>query len=218
MAILITLILLGGIVAGVFLLKQRQEIRERAAGPGEVISNIENFTLEDLTIPVGTTVTWMNLDSAQHTTTSGTPENPSGLWDSPLLSQGDVFSHTFTEPGVYSYFCRPHSSLMRATITVLAAEATPTPTPIPTPTFTPLPTQTPSPTATLTPSPTFSQATNTPTPTSALGSGGLADTPTPTPTTAESQLLPEAGIPLPTILIVLAGFLMLLAGSLLAFI
>ncbi|MCH7730620.1 hypothetical protein IID21_03795 [Patescibacteria group bacterium] len=89
------------------------------AAPKEVTSNIFSFTLEDLTVPVGTTVTWVNQDGVQHTTTSGTPDNPTGVWDSPLLSKGDTFSHTFTKAGVYPYFCRPHSSFMKATVTVV---------------------------------------------------------------------------------------------------
>ena len=198
-------------------MRQRQEIRERAAQPGEIISNIENFTLENLTVPVGTTVTWVNLDDDAHSTTSGVPDNPTGLWDSPLLNKGDSFSYTFSEPGVYQYFCRPHSSFMRATVTVLGVTATPTPTPLPTPTptFTPVPTQTSSPTPTETPTPTLIQAAKTPTPTSVSGSGGLADTPTPTPTTAESQSLPEAGTSLTTVLIISVGLLMLFAAKLL---
>ena len=90
-----------------------------SATPKEIRSNIFSFTLEDLTVPVGTTVTWVNQDGVQHTTTSGTLDNPTGVWDSPLLSKGDTFSHTFTKAGVYPYFCRPHSSFMKATVTVV---------------------------------------------------------------------------------------------------
>jgi plastocyanin len=46
---------------------------------------------------------------------------PSGAqaWDSGPLNGGQTFSHAFTTPGTYKYFCIPHESLgMLATITV----------------------------------------------------------------------------------------------------
>ena len=85
--------------------------------PAQVSSDIENFTLENLTIRRRTTVTWTQLDSTIHTTTSGTPANPTGIWDSPILSQGESFSHTFNQTGSFPYFCRVHPS-MQATVTV----------------------------------------------------------------------------------------------------
>ncbi len=57
----------------------------------------------NITVPVGTTVTWTNLDQITHTVTS-----TMGLFDSGGLSP---FSHTFTEPGVYNYICTIHSSM-----------------------------------------------------------------------------------------------------------
>ncbi|MCZ6535029.1 MAG: plastocyanin/azurin family copper-binding protein [Chloroflexi bacterium] len=81
-------------------------------------SDIKNFVLQDITIPVGTTVDWTNRDGVPHTTTSGTPSNPTGVWDSPFLSQDDSFPFTFTEEGTFQYFCRVHPSTMQAVITV----------------------------------------------------------------------------------------------------
>ena len=76
--------------------------------------------LEDITIPVGTTVTWTNRETAIHTISSGRPEDPNAgeLWDSPLLGKGDSFPFTFTVAGTFPYFCRLHPSTMRATVTV----------------------------------------------------------------------------------------------------
>ena len=55
------------------------------------------------------TVTWINSDSAAHTITSGDPSNgPNGIFDSSLLMAGGEFSHTFTNTGVYPYFCMVH--------------------------------------------------------------------------------------------------------------
>jgi plastocyanin len=41
--------------------------------------------------------------------------------DSPFLARGDVWSHTFAEPGRYEYLCLPHMGqvgMREATVTV----------------------------------------------------------------------------------------------------
>ena len=80
-------------------------------------SDIINFTLEDFTVSVGTTVTWINRDGEFHTTTSGIPLDKDGIWDSSILDQNQRFSFTFDQPGVFPYWCWVHSD-MTATITV----------------------------------------------------------------------------------------------------
>ena len=92
------------------------------SAPTAVASPIQRFTLEDLTVQVGTIVTWTNLDGASHTTTSGAPGSLSGVWDSGVLSNGGTFSFTFAGPGEFAYFCNIHPS-MRATITVVEASS-----------------------------------------------------------------------------------------------
>ena len=84
----------------------------------DLASNIVNFKLEDLTLPVGTTVTWTNQDAVFHTTTSGIAPGPSGVWDSPMLPGNSSFSFKFTEEGTFAYCCRIHPSSMQATISV----------------------------------------------------------------------------------------------------
>ena len=56
----------------------------------------------------GETVYWINQDSAFHSVTSGQQENPDGLFDSGHIDPDEKFSYTFTEPGVYSYYCTLH--------------------------------------------------------------------------------------------------------------
>jgi hypothetical protein len=56
---------------------------------------------------VGDTVQW-TWGSSGHSSTSGTPGNPDGMWDSGVQNVGFVFSHTFTGAGTFSYFCTPH--------------------------------------------------------------------------------------------------------------
>ncbi|MEZ4532541.1 MAG: plastocyanin/azurin family copper-binding protein [Thermomicrobiales bacterium] len=74
-----------------------------------------------VTIPVGGTVLWHNEDSVSHTVTSGLSDGfsgtPDGKFDSGFLDTGASFSHTFTEPGTYPYYCQPHP-WMRGTLLV----------------------------------------------------------------------------------------------------
>ncbi len=86
----------------------------QAPSSSEVQVTIEGFAYHsaDLTIPLGTTVTWTNKDGAPHTTTSD-----DGLWDSGGLSQGASFSHTFDQAGTFNYHCSIHTSI-KGTITV----------------------------------------------------------------------------------------------------
>ncbi len=60
-------------------------------------------------VSVGTTVAWDNADGTVHTVTSGEPPaDASGLFDSEMMSAGDVFEFTFTEAGNYNYYCTFH--------------------------------------------------------------------------------------------------------------
>jgi glucose/arabinose dehydrogenase/plastocyanin len=131
----------------------------RTVAPNTV--SIMNFAFQPatLTINPGDTVTWVNNDTAAHTSTSDT-----GVWDSGTLASGQSFSFTFTSPGSFPYHCEFHPGML-GTIVVNG----PTPTPTPTPTRTPTPTPT-SPVPTVTPTPTSSQPpTPTPTPTPIVG-------------------------------------------------
>jgi plastocyanin len=84
-----------------------------SAAAGESVS-IANFAFDPnaLTVPVGSTVTWTNSDSTQHTATAD-----DGSFDSGVLQQGATFSQTFTAAGTFTYHCAIHNS-MTGTITV----------------------------------------------------------------------------------------------------
>ncbi len=75
------------------------------SGEGEVEIEDFQFRPKTLVVRVGTTVKFANKDQVQHTTTSDT-----GVWDSGYLSKGDEFFFTFTEPGVFPYYCIPHGA------------------------------------------------------------------------------------------------------------
>lgn len=71
-----------------------------------------------LTISVGQTVLWENMDSVSHTVSSGTPGNLDGKFRSSTLVPGQTFQFTFTTAGTYPYFCEIHGAQMTGTITV----------------------------------------------------------------------------------------------------
>ncbi len=76
------------------------------------------FSPANITVPVGTTVTWVQSGNNPHTTTSY-----DGLWNSGILpgGSGQSFSFTFDEPGTYAYYCIPHEDQgMVGTVTVTA--------------------------------------------------------------------------------------------------
>ena len=87
------------------------------AEPVAVESDILNFELEDLTVKVGTTITWTNRDAAPHTSTSGVSSIRDGIWDSLALNTSQNFSFTFQELGELPYWCTIHP-FMTATVTV----------------------------------------------------------------------------------------------------
>ena len=80
-------------------------------------TEILDFTLEEISVSVGTTIVWTNLDYKTHTTTSGIPPDKSGLWDSPFLDENEEFRFKFTAAGEFPYWCRVHP-FMIATIIV----------------------------------------------------------------------------------------------------
>jgi amicyanin len=61
------------------------------------------FEPATLTVKPGTTVTWIQEDSAPHTVTGG-----NGKLRSDTLTGGQRFSHTFGEAGSYDYACNFH--------------------------------------------------------------------------------------------------------------
>ena len=67
---------------------------------------------------MGTKVTWVNKDIVAHTTTSGTPNEISEVWDSGTIDPNGSFSFTFNEAGTLDYFCQIHPTIMTATVTV----------------------------------------------------------------------------------------------------
>ncbi len=84
----------------------------------EVWMQNTSFNPKNKTIAVGTTITWVNKDAANHTVTSGTPGNPDGLFDSGTIGSGGTYTHTFNTQGSFNYYCQIHQDIMTGSITV----------------------------------------------------------------------------------------------------
>jgi plastocyanin len=80
--------------------------------------DISNFSFAPvaLTVPAGTTVTWVNDDDEPHTVVESNT-----LFKSHALDTGDKFSFTFTTPGKFQYFCTIHAHMV-GTVVVEAGQ------------------------------------------------------------------------------------------------
>ncbi len=84
-------------------------------GPNEVFMRSIAFDPPEITINVGESVIWTNMDFVPHTATSGNPgdDDLGSIFRSARLSTGQTFTHPFDEPGEFIYFCEVHPNIMR---------------------------------------------------------------------------------------------------------
>ena len=136
--------LLAALISGLILDTPLRADQTVQVGPGTT------FSPSSVTVAPGEAVIWSF--QALHTSTSDTATGPE-VWDSGFLSSGN-FSHTFTTPGSYPYYCQLHSvpggTMMNGVVIVSGpaptATATPGATVTPTvPPATPVPPTTPGP-------------------------------------------------------------------------
>lgn len=73
------------------------------------------FGPKDVSIKVGTTVTWTNEDSVRHTVTADKASATAPKSD--FFGKGESYSFKFAKAGTYSYYCEPHP-YMKASVTV----------------------------------------------------------------------------------------------------
>jgi amicyanin len=76
--------------------------------PQTVEVKIDNFSFgpAELTVPVGTTVTWTNRDDIPHNIVS-----TEKVFKSKVLDTDEKFSFTFTTAGTFPYFCSIHPKM-----------------------------------------------------------------------------------------------------------
>lgn len=72
-----------------------------------------SYQPSEIEVEVGTTVTWTNEDSFDHTVTS-----QGAGFDSGNIGAGEEFSHTFNQTGTFDYTCTIHPS-MQGTVEVV---------------------------------------------------------------------------------------------------
>ena len=86
-----------------------------------------------VTVHTNDTITWTNNDTEAHTVTSGLSAGieslmnnkrgtPNGIFDSGSFKPGQSWTHTFANPGTYTYFCTIHP-WMEGVVTVQGARA-----------------------------------------------------------------------------------------------
>jgi len=77
-------------------------------------SSTEPYNPSPLSVPVGTTVTWINNDNTGHTVTQGNPSGntPPNGFDSGILAPGKTFNHTFGTAGTIQYYCTLHPTML----------------------------------------------------------------------------------------------------------
>lgn len=81
-----------------------------ASTPGEVRVQMVGIAFQPatLTVPVSTTVVWVNAEPVVHTIA----HRDLTTFSSPVLNQGETFRYTFTSPGEYPYLCTIHPDMV----------------------------------------------------------------------------------------------------------
>jgi plastocyanin len=94
-------------LASVLVLHPTRAKGEAAASQLQV--QVDNFTFgpATLTVPVNSTVTWVNKDDLPHVIASN-----DGVFKSKALDTDDKFSYTFSKSGTYAYFCSIHPKMV----------------------------------------------------------------------------------------------------------
>jgi plastocyanin len=101
-----------------------------------VVMEGESFSPEEFTVKVGDALEWKSSGGGAHTVTAYGDSLPDGAeffasggarseqdarddLSGGLLTEGETYSVTFSEPGTYEYFCIPHEQVgMTGTIIV----------------------------------------------------------------------------------------------------
>ena len=71
-------------------------------------NEVPGYQSDPVTVPIGTTVAWSDLDVTSQIQYPHTITSDTGLFHEDLWGYRDVFIYTFTEAGVFTYHCERH--------------------------------------------------------------------------------------------------------------
>lgn len=98
-------IIIFGLLLSALMLNSCSKKPEGEPGPNEIWLEYKAFHPTQRTIKVGTTITFINKDNADHTATA-----TDHVFDSGKIKSGNSFSYTFNTAGTYYFTCNYHSS------------------------------------------------------------------------------------------------------------
>ncbi|HYL14040.1 MAG TPA: cupredoxin family copper-binding protein [Terriglobales bacterium] len=82
-------------------------VRGEDANGTEIRADNFTFAPDTLTVPVNSTVTWVNKDDIPHVIASS-----DGVFKSKALDTDQKYSYTFTKAGTYPYYCSIHPKMV----------------------------------------------------------------------------------------------------------
>jgi plastocyanin len=91
--------------------EQDQSIGPPFQSGSNVTIKLFQYQPRRIEVQAGTTVTWLNEDEIFHTVTAVAPENKGGGFAASLDGKGKSFSFTFSQPGIYTYYCDRHEHM-----------------------------------------------------------------------------------------------------------
>jgi plastocyanin len=91
------------LVALLFAVSAARPAARSASDAASVSIKDSEFEPQQITVKMGTTVTWKNEGKMAHTVNAD-----DGSFESPTLGAGKTFSQKFTEAGTYRYYCAFH--------------------------------------------------------------------------------------------------------------
>jgi plastocyanin len=91
------------------LLSHPTQVRAGDSQTSSTEVRVDNFTFapDSLTVPVNSTVTWVNKDDIPHVIASS-----EGVFKSKALDTDQKYSYTFSKPGTYAYYCSIHPKMV----------------------------------------------------------------------------------------------------------
>jgi plastocyanin len=104
---LIAAMLLGPIIGAMVAVATVSAEDAPKGAPNEVTIDNFTFTPKELTVPVGTTVKWVNHDDIPHNVVE-----KNKTFRSKALDTDDSFTYTFATAGTFDYFCGLHPHMV----------------------------------------------------------------------------------------------------------